>query len=109
MGMPFAYYILYRILTVFFTYFTHANLRLPSPLEQAVGYIFVTPRIHKFHHHDEAPWTDSNYGNMFSLWDRIFGTMVDGDVKSIAYGVDVLDNDKSDHLGYQMKVPFQLD
>jgi sterol desaturase/sphingolipid hydroxylase (fatty acid hydroxylase superfamily) len=107
MGMPFAYYILYRILTVFFTYFTHANLRLPSLLERCVGYIFVTPRMHKFHHHDVAPWTDSNYGNMFSLWDRIFGTKVDGDEKSIVYGVDVLDNEKSDHLGYQMKVPFQ--
>jgi sterol desaturase/sphingolipid hydroxylase (fatty acid hydroxylase superfamily) len=106
MGMPFSYYILYRILTIFFTYFTHANLALPSWLDQLISYVFVTPRIHKFHHHDVRPWTDSNFGNMFSIWDRLFGTMVDGDPKTINYGVDILNSREADSTIYQLKVPF---
>jgi sterol desaturase/sphingolipid hydroxylase (fatty acid hydroxylase superfamily) len=106
MGMPFAYYIFYRILTVFFTYLTHANLAMPVLFEKSIGLVFVTPRMHKFHHHDVVPWTDSNYGNMFSFWDRIFGTMVDGNANDIVYGVDVLDKEKADVLTYQFKAPF---
>ena len=34
--------------------------------------------MHKFHHHFEVPWTDRNYGNMLSIWDRIFGTFTYG-------------------------------
>jgi sterol desaturase/sphingolipid hydroxylase (fatty acid hydroxylase superfamily) len=106
LGMPFSYYVLYRILTIFFTYFTHANLALPSWLDRLIGYVFVTPRMHKFHHHDVRPWTDSNFGNMFSVWDRLFGTMVDGDHRTISYGVDILNENESDSTIYQMKVPF---
>jgi sterol desaturase/sphingolipid hydroxylase (fatty acid hydroxylase superfamily) len=63
--------------------------------------------MHKFHHHFEAPWTDRNYGNMLSVWDRLFGTMIDGDPREIIYGLDVADDTKSDDLAYQMTLPFQ--
>ncbi len=91
----------------FFTYMTHANLTLPRGLERTLGLVFVTPRMHKFHHHFEAPWTDRNYGNMLSIWDRLFGTMVDGDVKDIRYGLDAADDARGDDLGYQMRLPFR--
>ncbi len=76
MGMPIAFYLFYRILSVLFTYFTHANISLPKKLDKALSYVFVTPNMHKFHHHFQMPWTDSNFGNMFSIWDRFFGTFV---------------------------------
>lgn len=106
-GAPVAFYVFYRILTVFFTYMTHANVNLPDGLERMVGWVFVTPRMHKFHHHFEAPWTDRNYGNMLSIWDRLFGTMVDGNVQDIRYGLDVADDSRGDDLGYQMRLPFR--
>ncbi|MAI24029.1 MAG: sterol desaturase [Crocinitomicaceae bacterium] len=106
-GAPIAFYVFYRILTVFFTYMTHANIDLPDGLERVLGWVFVTPRMHKFHHHFEAPWTDRNYGNMLSIWDRLFGTMVDGDVAQIKYGLDVADDSRGDDLAYQMSLPFR--
>ena len=106
-GAPVAFYVFYRILTVFFTYMTHANVELPDGLERVLGWVFVTPRMHKFHHHFEAPWTDRNYGNMLSIWDRLFGTMVDGDVSQIKYGLDVADDSRGDDLAYQMTLPFR--
>ena len=30
--------------------------------------------MHKVHHHYVLPYTDSNYGTVFSVWDRLFGT-----------------------------------
>ncbi len=105
-GMPFAYYVFYRLLTVLFTYFTHANLNLPVGFDKAWSLIFISPHMHKFHHHFERPWTDSNYGNIFSIWDRLFGTFVYDDPRKIRYGLDVLQDETSDKLAYQLKLPF---
>ncbi len=108
-GIPLAYYLFYRILTIFFAYFTHANISLPKSLDRVLSYVFVTPDMHKFHHHFERPWTDTNFGNIFSFWDRIFGTLVYQDPKQIKYGLDVLDDAKDENIGYQLMVPFNKD
>jgi sterol desaturase/sphingolipid hydroxylase (fatty acid hydroxylase superfamily) len=105
-GMPVAFYLIYRILTIFFTYFSHANLDLPIWIDRVISYIFISPNMHKFHHHYVRPWTDTNYGNIFSLWDRIFGTFVYDDPHKIIYGLDVTDSSKSGDLRYQLNVPF---
>ena len=68
--------------------------------------IFITPNMHKFHHHFERPWTDTNFGNIFSFWDRIFGTFVYGNPNKVIYGLDVLDGKLDENVGYQFKVPF---
>ena len=62
--------------------------------------------MHKFHHHFERPWTDTNYGNIFSIWDRIFGTFVYDDPEKIKYGLDVLSDDKDEDVKYQLMIPF---
>ena len=105
-GAPFAFYMIYKIITIFFGYFTHANINMPKRLDKVLSYVLVTPNMHKFHHHFERPWTDTNFGNIFSIWDRIFGTFVYGDPKKVVYGLDVLDDAKSEDLMYQFKVPF---
>lgn len=106
LGAPIAFYLFYRFVTVFFTYFTHANLDLPRWLDKSLSLIFVTPNMHKFHHHYERPWTDTNFGNVFSVWDRIFGTYVYGDPREVVYGLDVLDPDKDEDFQYQLRIPF---
>jgi len=106
LGAPFAFYIVYKIVTIFFTYITHANINMPLWLDKPLSFLFVTPNTHKFHHHFERPWTDTNFGNMFSIWDRIFGTFVYDDPKKIVYGLDVLDGKLDEDVIYQFKVPF---
>jgi len=106
LGAPFAFYIVYRIVTILFTYLTHANIIMPNWLDRSLSYVFVTPYTHKFHHHFERPWTDTNFGNIFSIWDRIFGTFVYDNPKKIIYGLDVLDGKLDEDLLYQLKVPF---
>ena len=106
MGMPIAFYLFYRILSVFFTYFTHANISMPKQIDRLLSYLFVTPNMHKFHHHYQLPWTDRNYGNMLSIWDRLFGTFVYTDTSKIRYGVDIVSDEKADDLKYQLGIPF---
>lgn len=105
-GIPLAYYFFYRIITVFFAYFTHANINMPVKVDKAMSYVFVTPNMHKFHHHFELPWTDTNFGNIFSCWDRIFGTFTYGDPKDVKYGLDITDSSKDIDLLYQLNAPF---
>ncbi len=54
--------------------FQHSNIRLPQGFERGLSWIIVTPSIHWIHHHAVRRDTDSNYANLFSVWDRIFGT-----------------------------------
>ena len=105
-GIPFGVYTIYRIITVLMSYWSHSNLNLPISVDRILSLVFITPHMHKFHHHFERPWTDSNYGNIFSIWDRLFGTFVYDDPRKIKYGLDVIEDKHSDDLIYQLKVPF---
>jgi sterol desaturase/sphingolipid hydroxylase (fatty acid hydroxylase superfamily) len=91
---------------VLFTYLTHANISLPKKLDKALSYIIVTPNMHKFHHHYQMPWTDSNFGNMFSIWDRLFSTFVYGKTADIKYGLDITDHRDDENFLQQLKLPF---
>ena len=105
-GMPVSYYLFYRIITIFFTYWTHANISLPKRLDRVLSYVIITPNTHKFHHHFERPWTDTNFGNVLSIWDRIFKTFTYGDTTEIQYGLDVADDSRDEDLKYQLGLPF---
>ncbi|MBJ2172847.1 sterol desaturase family protein [Aureibaculum sp. A20] len=105
-GAPFAFYVVYKIVTILFTYLTHANINVPVWIDKPMSFIFITPNMHKFHHHFERPWTDTNFGNIFSFWDRIFGTFVYGNPNKVIYGLDVLDGKLDENVGYQFKIPF---
>jgi len=52
------------------------------------------------------PYTDKNFSNIFSLWDRIFGTFAYDDPRNLKYGLDVLDDADDENLKYQMRIPF---
>ncbi|MBL8542186.1 MAG: sterol desaturase family protein [Hyphomonadaceae bacterium] len=54
--------------------FHHSNVRLPAPLESVLRVIIVTPSHHWVHHHTLRADTDSNYGALLTLWDRLFAS-----------------------------------
>jgi len=107
-GTPMWMVFLYQTLSIIATQFSHANISLPKKLDNLMSYIIVTPDMHKVHHHYVLPYTDSNYGNIFSVWDRFFGTFLYLDREKIVYGIDThsLPNEHND-LGNLLKIPFQ--
>lgn len=107
-GTPIAIVMLYQSLSLIATQFTHANIRLPKKIDNLLSYIIVSPDMHKTHHHHVLPYTDSNYGNIFSIWDRLLGTYLKFDRSDIIYGVDVFpDEVKNENLIELLKQPFQ--
>ena len=105
-GAPMWLVMLYQSISALLSQFNHANIRLPKGLDRAISYFLVSPDMHKVHHHVARPQTDSNYGNIFSVWDRMFGTFNDTPVEQIRYGLDVLAADKTGDLSFQMGTPF---
>ncbi|OUR90343.1 sterol desaturase [Flavobacteriales bacterium 34_180_T64] len=93
MGAPIGIVMMYQSLSIVATQFSHANIKLPKKVDDLLSYFLVSPDMHKVHHHYRLPYTDSNYGNIFSVWDRMFGTFMKLDRDSIIYGVDVFPNE----------------
>lgn len=107
-GTPMAMVMLYQSLSLIGTQFSHANIKLPKKVDKALSYFLVSPDMHKVHHHYVLPYTDSNYGNIFSIWDRMFGTYMEFDRDKIIYGVDVFpDEEKNSKISELLKQPFQ--
>jgi sterol desaturase/sphingolipid hydroxylase (fatty acid hydroxylase superfamily) len=106
LGTPMWMVMLYQSLSVVLTQFNHANVRIPKWFDKTFGYIIVSPNMHRVHHHITRPQTDSNYGNIFSFWDRLLGTYNDTPMDQIVYGLDVMDNTQDGSLSYQLKAPF---
>ena len=105
-GAPMWLIMMYQSLSVVLTQFNHANIRLPLWLDNALSWFLVSPNMHKVHHHYVRPQTDSNYGNIFSVWDRLFGTFNYTPVGQLRSGLDVLDDTNDEKLAFQLKIPF---
>jgi sterol desaturase/sphingolipid hydroxylase (fatty acid hydroxylase superfamily) len=107
LGLPAAAVAVYRLISALNGLFEHANIRLWQPLDGLISITFVTPNMHKVHHSRRQSETDSNYGNIFSLFDRIFGTFTASDrVAHVEYGLDGYDNIDTHRLSRLLKLPF---
>jgi sterol desaturase/sphingolipid hydroxylase (fatty acid hydroxylase superfamily) len=107
-GAPVYAVMIYQTLLVLVTAFTHANISLPLWLDKGLSYFFISPNMHKVHHHYKQPYTDSNYGAIFSVWDRLLGTFMKLEPKDIKYGLDrYYPNEKDEDFIMLLKRPFQ--
>jgi sterol desaturase/sphingolipid hydroxylase (fatty acid hydroxylase superfamily) len=66
----------------------HTMFRLPPRSARVLGWFFITPNLHHTHHHCRRPGTNCNYGDVFSIWDRLFGTYVDMPREDTVFGLD---------------------
>jgi len=107
-GAPIAIVMIYQSMSLVFTQFNHANIKIPRSVDKLLSYIIVSPDMHKVHHHNLLPYTDANYGNIFSIWDRLLGTYMYLDREKIVYGVDTFPDEKTNSsLKELLKQPFQ--
>ncbi|SEP02706.1 sterol desaturase family protein [Mucilaginibacter sp. OK283] len=86
----------------------HTEFQLPSRLNKIIGLVFITPNLHHVHHHYQLPYTDCNYGDVLSIWDRLFGTYTNVDRKDIIFGIDThMDENLNGRFLNVLKLPFQ--
>jgi sterol desaturase/sphingolipid hydroxylase (fatty acid hydroxylase superfamily) len=92
LGIPSWMLLIYLTLSTIHAQVEHANIRVPASIDRILQFVIVTPNMHKIHHSKFQPETDSNYSNIFSIWDRLFHTYTSRtDYRSISYGLDFLD------------------
>ncbi len=106
-GTPIGIVFLYQSLSLVATQFSHANIKMPRKVDRALSWFIVSPDMHKVHHHHRLPYTDSNYGNIFSIWDRLLGTYLEYDRDAIVYGVNTFpDEVENSSIKGLLKQPF---
>jgi sterol desaturase/sphingolipid hydroxylase (fatty acid hydroxylase superfamily) len=76
-GLPPKILAAYEVVQIVAGLVTHANIRVPETIERGARLLFVTPVLHRLHHSAREAEANRNYCDVFSLWDRLFGTFHD--------------------------------
>lgn len=86
----------------------HANVRAPEGLDRLLSLVTTWPHMHKVHHSRALAQTNTNYGNMFSAWDRLFGTFTPSrEGMDVVYGLDGLDVSALQTTSALLALPFR--
>lgn len=110
-GLPPTGILIHQALAAGMTIVEHANAVVPSRIEWSARWLVVTPDLHRVHHSVDAPSFDSNFGTIFSVWDRLFGTYRsrDTDLAGMEMGLDTLRERKYLTLPWTLALPFLRD
>ncbi len=65
----------------------HSNIFITERTDKAYRFLFSSPRMHRIHHSVDPDETHSNYGGIFSFWDRLFNTWKPRAKGMITFGV----------------------
>ena len=106
-GAPMWLVFMYQAFSVALSQFNHANIILPRWLDNILSWVIVTPNMHHVHHHYVLPYTDTNFGNIFSIWDQLFGTFSKLDPDKLVYGIDThMNPEENAQIQNLLKIPF---
>jgi len=108
LGIPAQAVVIQRLVSAGNGILEHSNIRLWRPLDRVVSLVWVTPNVHKIHHSRDLVETNSNYGNVLTVYDRMLGTFTSADrAESVVYGVDEADPTRIASFGGLLSMPFQ--
>ena len=85
----------------------HGNFDLPRRLDLGLQRLLITPAMHRVHHTREWRELDTNFGTIFSLWDRALGTFRAGDPqRQITTGLPDWERPEAPTLLQALALPF---
>lgn len=105
LGLSLPIIIVYGFFRVAVTFFHHANISIGST-DPWLRLVIVTPDMHKVHHSKKQYETDSNYGTVFSFWDRLAGSHKKTNSKKITIGLDGFSRKNTISLKQLLLLPF---
>lgn len=89
-GVEIWHIVVYDLLVVAITQFHHADITI-GRWDRRLRWLIVTPNMHKLHHSDWQPETDSNFSTVLSVWDRLFGSFsMRSDTHTLVFGLEDL-------------------
>lgn len=98
-------YLLYEIILSSFALFNHSNIYMPERVERFLRLFIVTPQMHYTHHSPKKEFTNSNYGNFLSIWDKLFKTY--RNEKNQVFGLEEVDLKESMSIKELILHPFK--
>jgi sterol desaturase/sphingolipid hydroxylase (fatty acid hydroxylase superfamily) len=99
---------IYRVWSALNGLLEHANIRLPLWLDGLLSLVTTWPYMHKIHHSRTRSEANTNYGNIFSLFDRLFSTFTPSRRgTNVVYGLDDLDDPAMQTTGGLLAMPFR--
>ncbi len=105
-GLSLPQIMLYDALLLPVIFFHHSNINLPEFMDRILRIVIATPALHRVHHSRLMSEANSNYGSIFSWWDRLAKTFrLRCDGTRVAFGVTGLDEYQS--LPGLLKTPFR--
>jgi sterol desaturase/sphingolipid hydroxylase (fatty acid hydroxylase superfamily) len=88
--------------------FHHSNVRLPVRLERLLSAVIVTPRMHGIHHSQVERENKSNFGTVFTWWDRLHQTLgLNIPQDAVQIGVPAYTLPEDNHVANALLMPFQ--
>ncbi len=85
LGVPPLVFISVAALNLLYQFWVHTR---HVPKLGWVEWLFVTPSNHRVHHAQNPLYMDRNYGGVFIVWDRLFGTFQEEDEREpVIFGV----------------------
>jgi sterol desaturase/sphingolipid hydroxylase (fatty acid hydroxylase superfamily) len=107
-GIPAQAVVIQRFLQAAWGVIEHSNVRLWRPLDRVMSLAWVTPNVHKVHHSRALAETNSNYGNVLTIYDRLLGTYTPSErAYSVCYGLDDADPARSASFPGLLAMPFE--
>lgn len=86
----------------------HSVLRLPARVDRFISFVTPTPRTHRMHHSRDVRFTDTNFGTLFTWWDRVLGTWSPPrEVPELKTGLDGYDTPRHQSLLGLLRLPFE--
>lgn len=98
------HFIIYETILFSMALFNHSNIKISKSLDHLLRFFIVTPAMHFPHHHPNKKYTNTNYGNFLSLWDRIFKSYTN--YEGSHFGLNYVNEKQAKSFQYLLAAPF---
>jgi len=106
-GIPLTTYFIFEILVNLSIQFHHSAIRMSPVFEKVWMLLLVPPSMHRVHHSVKIRERNSNYGVLFSIWDRLLGTLISNlNQEQIVIGIGSHRNFDHLNLWHLILMPF---
>jgi sterol desaturase/sphingolipid hydroxylase (fatty acid hydroxylase superfamily) len=69
--------VIFEVIFTIANFIEHGDINLPRTFERRLALICITPALHRRHHSEKMAELQTNFGTIFSFWDRLLGTYGD--------------------------------
>ncbi|MEO8715741.1 MAG: sterol desaturase family protein [Acetobacteraceae bacterium] len=110
-GAPLWVLPIYALLAAATDTFQHSNTKLPPALDRALGWVLITPELHRVHHSALAQHHDTNFGGVLSIWDRLFATLRElpaEEAEALSFGLPEMQAPRVLRPGFSWVLPFLM-